>query len=207
MPETLLSASRIKLYGRVLTDLQIDQSAGSPPEATHPNELGQNQFLRRQMVDTSGSPPTSQAVLARIYAFSYGGHFYELSVPSIFLVHGSGEDVTPTVPVQKGKGKPGDLAGEGAVAPGTVDETGVPAKGWDFMEDIRMWQYDKGDFSMRLDVDSGQFEQILLEATIQPESYFGGARVSGARVSGARVSGARVSGARVSGARVGGNSD
>lgn len=180
MPETLLSPSQIKLYGRELTDLTIKPRKEGEP-------IGANRFLWEQLTD--GVPKDPQACFARIYAFSYEGHFYELNSPSIFLVQGDGQPATK---------KPG--------SPGTVDESGVPAKGWDFMEDIKMWEYDKGDFSMRLDVDSGQFEQILLEATLQPEAYFGGARVSGARVSGARVSGARVSGARVSGARVSGGS-
>jgi hypothetical protein len=195
MPETLLSPSQIKLYGRALVDLEIKHNYKNPkppPEdiPTHPPGLGDNRFLWEQLTDVK----PEERCFARIYAFSYEGHFYELNSPSIFLVHGPGAPVT-------------DAKAGGSVGPGTVDESGVPAKGWDFMEDIKMWEYDKGDFSMRLDVDSGQFEQILLEATLQPEAYFGGARVSGARVSGARVSGARVSGARVSGARVsGGNS-
>ena len=77
--------------------------------------------------------------------------------------------------------------------------------GFQFADDLIVWSYDKADYTIRMDVDTGMFEQVLLDL------FFGGdgggpsgARVSGARVSGARVSGARVSGARVSGARVSG---
>ncbi len=60
-----------------------------------------------------------------------------------------------------------------------------------------MWEYDKGDFSIRLDVETGPFEQILLEAALRG----GTSAASGAdlRSSGAdlRSSGAdlRISGA------------
>ncbi|MDX1742985.1 MAG: hypothetical protein R3186_05250, partial [Ruegeria sp.] len=71
--------------------------------------------------------------------------------------------------------------------------------------DMRVWDYDKADYTMRMDVMTGQFEQVLLDI------YFGfdspaisGAKVSGAKVSGAKVSGAKVSGAKVSGAKVSG---
>ena len=67
------------------------------------------------------------------------------------------------------------------------------------------WEYDKGDFSLRLDVESGPLTEILLDATLGADplgSYAGAsARLSGAS---ARVSGAsaRLSGAsaRLSGA-------
>ncbi len=78
------------------------------------------------------------AALARIYGFSFEGHQYDLPKPALFLVHG--------------KGKPVPKSGEGA---DTATKT---------PDGLRVWEYDKADFSLRLDVTSGSLEQILLEA-------------------------------------------
>jgi hypothetical protein len=142
----------------------------------------------------AGFPPN----LARIYAFSFEGAFYQLARPAIFLVHGLGTPV-------------GDWFN-----PSTLDQVGVAAREWDFSgnsslsvpygspQDICCWEYEKGDFSLRLDLDAGPFEQILLQAALRGGAGVSGAGVSGAGVSGAGVSGAGVSGAGVSGAGVSG---
>ncbi|CUJ97139.1 hypothetical protein RUE5091_01761 [Ruegeria denitrificans] len=152
---------------------------------------GVNNFLGDQFLDGGK--------LARIYGFAYEGVYYELPEPVIFLVHGDGEFVN------KSDGKDNAPGGLASRAPNNPDLTGIASADFQFADDIRVWDYNKADFTIRMDVMTGQFEQVLLDL------YFGfdspavsGARVSGARVSGARVSGARVSGARVSGARVSG---
>jgi len=118
---------------------------------------------------------------ARIYGFSFGGTYYEMDGATMFLVHGKGDP---------------------------AEKTAVPGPGLDdddpFYASLRTWAYDKSEKTMRLDMDSGTFEQILLGDGGDGGPGVSGARVSGARVSGARVSGARVSGARVSGARISG---
>ena len=117
--------------------------------------------------------------LARIYSFSFEGGYYELPRPPIFLVHGRGK---PT----------GSWSN-----PSTVDESGVAGREWDFSgntgvglvldpNDLLDWEYEKGDFSLRLDLDAGPLEQILLDMALR------GAAVSGAGVIGAGVSGAGV---------------
>ncbi len=145
---------------------------------------GRNQLLRSQY-----SP---DAKLARIYGFAYEGTYYELPEPVIFLVHGPGETAA---------------ADSGAMArsPKSPSESGVASADYQVADDIMYWPYDKADYTVRMDVMSGQFEQVLLDI------YFGfdspaisGAKVSGAKVSGAKVSGAKVSGAKVSGAKVSG---
>ncbi|WP_420583719.1 hypothetical protein [Ruegeria sp.] len=148
---------------------------------------GNNNHLAEQLDD--------DAQFARIYGFSYEGTYYELPEPTVFLVHGEGDTAT------EGNAP----AGNGARAPVNPALSGVASADYQIADDIRVWDYDKADYTVRMDVMTGQFEQVLLDI------YFGfdspavsGARVSGARVSGARVSGARVSGARVSGARVSG---
>lgn len=119
---------------------------------------------------------------ARVYGFSYDGIYTEIATPVLFLVN---ED-------------------EG------VDADKAPVPGPNphnkaFYHVLTAWEVDKSSDTVRLDIDQGKFEDILL--AMAAEGIGGGvsgARVSGARVSGARVSGARVSGARVSGARISG---
>jgi hypothetical protein len=134
---------------------------------------------------------------ARIYGFSYEGTYYDLPQPSLFMVHGRGIRATQARD-RIGNPRP-------ARAPGSPSLTGVAAADFQFADDARVWSYDKADYTIRMDVATGMFDDVLIDP------FFGGdgggvsgARVSGARVSGARVSGARVSGARISGARLSG---
>jgi uncharacterized protein YjbI with pentapeptide repeats len=184
--ETLLTPSSIKLFGRVMQGIKYDYAnAGIGGTG-----LGANKFLQKQLehdVNKGSDPPT----FARIYAFSFEGAFYQLARPAIFLVHGPGVSV----------GNWGN--------PSTMDWAGVAAREWDFSgngksNDMVYWEYEKGDFSLRLDLDAGPFEQILLQGALRAGAGVSGAGVSGAGVSGAGVSGAGVSGAGVSGAGVSG---
>jgi hypothetical protein len=131
---------------------------------------------------------------ARIYGFSYEGTYYELLRPALFLVHGEGYAATEARTGAKGVVR----AARGLGSPSL---TGLAAADFEFAEDLMVWSYDKADYTIRMDVETGQFEDILLPMI----GGGGGPGVSGARVSGARVSGARVSGARVSGARLSGS--
>ena len=136
-------------------------------------------------------------LFARIYDFSFEGAIYSLPIPLLFLVHG------PGIPIS-------------FASRSSLDQSGVVAREWEFSQargnggkgdsppgDLRYWEYEKGDFSLRLDMEAGPFEQILLQAALRSGSDRAdrsGAGVSGAGVSGAGVSGAGVSGAGVSGA-------
>jgi len=173
MPETLLTPTGIKLYGRVVTDIFTWQAAkakaiaagataakwdqNAPPPG-YPG-LGKNTFLQFQLQNPD-------AILARIYGFSYQGNFYDLPRPAIFLAHGPGAPV--------------DLGDKWRT---TMEISGVAARDWEFSQsdtdsggnkvvDLRMWEYEKGDFSMRLDIESGPFEQILLAACLRGGSPF-----------------------------------
>jgi hypothetical protein len=148
---------------------------------------GQNSQLDSQLDD--------DARFARIYGFSYEGTYYELPNPTLFLVHGKGESATGTDATNENR--PGNLASR---APNDPSLGGVGAADFQIADDIRVWAYDKADYTIRMDVDTGMFEQVLLDI------FFGGgdAMISGAKVSGAKVSGAKVSGAKVSGAKVSG---
>ena len=153
MPETLLTATGIKLYGR----LELGLTLNAPGTG---GQLGANNFLANQL-NAKG------ATLARIYGFSYEGHYYDLPMPAIFVVHG-----------------PGSPVDVGARDRSTVDTSGVITKEWEFSSrpgtpgsgnkaavvgppDLMMWEYDKGDFSLRLDIESGPLEQILLATCLR----------------------------------------
>lgn len=195
MAETLLSPSKILLYGREMADIIIDQ-AYKDNNAYEQEVKGQNKFLAKQfsqLITPNTNPakppiPTNPDLrLARIYAFSFEGHYFDLAKPAIFVVHGDGAAAEDShVDKKQPRG------------PDSADKTGVATEGYSFSHDMRVWEYEKSDLSLRLDTFSGTFEQILLEAEIRPDrsaSYVSGfdARVSGfdARVSGfdARVSG------------------
>jgi hypothetical protein len=49
---------------------------------------------------------------------------------------------------------------------------GVAARDWDFLTDIKAWSYDKADFSVRLDIETGPLDKILLEEMLKPDQAF-----------------------------------
>jgi hypothetical protein len=197
MAETLLSTSNVLLFGRKVEDLQIDHTKEHNPGA----RKGKNSLLRDQFTPEEGTGASKEkiACFARIYGFSYEGTYFDLPRPMLFLVHGAGEKV-----VLPSKGGGGATDANLARAPQEPSLSGVGAAEFQLADDIRVWSYDKADYTIRMDVETGMFEQVLLDMVFDGGGGVSGARVSGARVAGARVAGARVSGARVSGARVGG---
>jgi hypothetical protein len=182
MPETLLSPSNILIFGRIVNDLKIVTGGDHTPFVGP--RAGGNRELESQLVSDSSK-------IARIYSFSYEGAYYDLPRPALFLVHGDGEDVT-----EEGGRKKISVAR----APGEPSLTGVVAADFQFADGIKAWSYDKADHTIRLDVETGEFEDVLLNMFFDG----GGPSVSGSRVSGSRVSGSRVSGSRVSGSRLSG---
>ena len=193
MPETLLSPSNILLFGRVMEDLEVAHGDTIHDPFVEPRESASG-FLAKELYHYHGDPE-KHCRFARIYGFSYEGRYYELPMPALFLVHGDGA-IAETVAVDDARA---------ARAPDDPSRSGMAAQDFSFADNLRVWSYDRADLSIRLDVDSGTFEQILLDLVLGGGGgpSVSGARVSGARVSGARVSGARVRGARVAGARVG----
>ncbi len=180
MSETLLSASNIVLFGRVVEDITVaaaESKSGKPGSPAQGVASAAEQQLN-QKSGTKSKPVTPK--FARIYGFSYGGAYFETGTPVLFLVHGDGVDLSK------------------------IKEPGPNANDKAFYDDLKAWSYDRADHTIRLDIDSGSFEQLLLDVGVEGGPGVSGARVSGARVSGARVSGARVSGARISGARLSG---
>jgi hypothetical protein len=169
MPETLLSPSSVLLYGREVVGLAIGGLPAPVSEAAPGGSLGANTFLENQLT-------AAGARIARIYGFSYEGHYYNLAKPALFLVHGAGEEAESATQAVPGPRQRGPW--RAARAPDGADFTGVAATGTSFSEDIRVWVYDKGDFSLRMDVRTGPLEQILLEGELSSDvlkTFFGGA--------------------------------
>ncbi|MEM9331920.1 MAG: pentapeptide repeat-containing protein [Pseudomonadota bacterium] len=130
---------------------------------------------------TNGKKEEPALEIARVYGYSFNGSYYEMASPCLFQVSGKSE------PAKK------------VEVPGPNLDDDDP-----FYESLQVWEVNKSDKTIRLDVDAGTFESVLLSDPVDGGPGVSGARVSGARVSGARVSGARVSGARISGARLSG---
>lgn len=195
MSETLLSASNVLLFGRVVVDLKVcPEPEGMAHNPFVAKRGGDNRHVERQLL-------AGDAKFARIYGFSYEGTYYDLPTAAMFLVHGDGEKATE-VP-----GNAGDVRKSGGIpsrAPGQPSLTGVSAAEFQFVDELRVWSYDQADYTIRMDVTSGMFEQVLLESFFSGNFGVSGAKVSGAKVAGAKVSGAKVSGAKVSGAKLSG---
>ena len=168
---------------------------------------GSNKQLEDQLFD-------ADARFARIYGFTYEGTYYELPAPVLFLVHGEGESATRfTDPANPGNNMPANAPGKlGSRAPNNPSLSGVGAADFQVADDIRVWSYDKADYTIRMDVLTGMFQEVLLDLFFDVElpairgAMVGGAGgPKGAMVSGAKVRGAMVRGAMVRGAMVGGN--
>lgn len=188
--ETLLGFSSVYLFGRKLSDIKIitkHDRMGIP-------ETGNNNFLREQLrqkdVGTKEKPQYVDVWLAKIFAFSYEGAFQELYRPAIFLVHGEG--LSPDDPA------PSNVDGETEYArlarsPGASSLSGLGHQTGALAKDMKVWVYDKGDFSMRLDVDTGTLDDILLYAELDHD-YGDGRSGSGRSGSGRSGSGRSGSG-------------
>lgn len=157
------------------------------------NRSGKNRLLEDQL---------QNGRFARIYGFSFEGSYYDLPRPVIFLVHGDGELVAE------------DLGTFSAArSPSPTGLTGLAAADFDFADGLRVWSYDKADYTVRMDVETGMFEDVLLAAILGGGGPGGmdsagmSARGMSARGMSARGMSARGMSARGMSARGGGNSD
>jgi hypothetical protein len=189
--ETLLSQSTIWLFGRRLDDIrirvnvyqnQMPQNDDDAETANMPRRRGGNNFLLEQLNRREDDPG-----LARIYAFSFEANFFDLQRPAIFLVHGPGMD--PEGPSRRIQGVLGDVSR----TPPDIGRTGLGTQTGSFASGIRVWAYDRNDFTIRLDADTGTFDALLLETELGDAAAFGQAgahvRSAGAHV---RSAGAHV---------------
>jgi hypothetical protein len=191
MTETLMSSSQVLLFGRKLEDLVIQPPGGDPTHNPFVGARGGNNKLVEMQLPNAN--------IARIYGFSYEGTYHDLPRPTLFLVHGDGEEAE-TVADPRGGGGGGNpvAAKRTARSPDDPSRTGLAVAEFSFADGLRVWSYDKADYTIRMDVETGMFEQVLFDLVAGD----GGGNVSGAMVRGAMVRGAMVRGAMVRGAMV-----
>ena len=96
-----------------------------------------NKLLQQQLLQ-------EDAGLARIYGFSFEGQYYKLSKPFVFVVFGPGRSRIEN-------------------RPASVANWGTEDKEFQFADDIRVWEMDKEDVTLRLDVTSGFLSDILID--------------------------------------------
>lgn len=138
--ETILASSHVRLFGRPFTGLEI--------KVDEFKELAGKRSHRRNPL-TDKLDKELSPTLARIYGFSYEGNYYKLDAPYVFLVHGEGEAVE---------------------IPSNMQQVGVELMDEHFLDGVRMWGYDKVDFSIRIEIVSGWLEEILLDAAMGSSS-------------------------------------
>src|SRR5688572_26843899 len=134
-----------------------------------------------------GETENKTPIFARIYSFSYEGHYYNLPRPLLFLVYGAGNYIDPKsqtagkkpTTTAKDKAAAAKAAAEAAAdlpqgQPPQVPDpesghvafntkfTGVDARSWYFSDDIRVWAVDRRDLAVCLDVEIGSYQEILL---------------------------------------------
>lgn len=140
----------------------VTQKATITPARLHGEGRGKGAYKRRRGRNRQLELQlhSDDACFARIYGFAYEGAYYDLPRPTLFLVHGEGELVT-----KPDEGEPHD-----ARAPRSSALTGLASAGFDFADDLRVWSYDEADYTIRMDVETGMFERVLLEAMFDPDS-------------------------------------
>ena len=137
--DTLLSSSQVRLFGREFNGLSLD-TAWLKKMASQSGP-GKGGTLATKL------DPNDDPKLARIYGFSYEGSYYKLDAPYVFLVHGDGTQIDVEDP--------------------SMNHVGVEMMGERFLKEVRMWSYDKVDFSVRIEITSGWLEEILLDAALR----------------------------------------
>lgn len=144
--ESLLSDSTVWLFGRTLDDIRLVPDPADRSAAYNVRDEGTRgapgtgerrsrpgSFVLAQLL-------TESAGFARIYAFSYQNEIFDLAKPALFVVNGDGERIRKRVGV-----------------------TGAARFDHYVAMDLRVWAYDRADFSVRLDVMTGTFDRILID--------------------------------------------
>lgn len=186
--ETFLEPTRIFLFGKPFPNLVYNPAAMSVGGPTAVHNLGETSTSLREFEDYSASAPASAVeeapqtqlpmppslveqtlrqaedggLFARIYGFSFEGHYYKLPRPLLFLVHDVGSSRDPEEP------------DSGGWRQFNTRFVGVEGKDWQFGSDIRVWAVDKHDIAICLDLDIGSYDQVLLQSLTagQEESAF-----------------------------------
>jgi hypothetical protein len=142
--ESFLSPTRIYLFGKTFSNLTYTPT--STGGGTTPDPSQSPGPVSRALDDVG-----SAGKFARIYGFSYEGHYYKLPRPVLFLVSGTGSTAGP------------DTTATGTSREFSTGGTGVEGKDWRFGTDIRVWVVDRNDVAVRLDVEVGRYDEVLLQ--------------------------------------------
>jgi hypothetical protein len=174
LPETLVGDSTIYLFGRVMEDLKLQPGA----DAYRIEDGGQPALRRRSpnhlVVNQLTSP---NATIARIYAFSFQNEFFELVRPALFVVNGDGE-----IPLWSDADDPKEPRTDDRVRRQyayPIGLTGLTQMGGNLATELKVWAYDRDDFSVRLDIMTGSYDRILLEYELAEEGIQGFVRGGG----------------------------
>jgi hypothetical protein len=126
-----------------------------------PNLKNQDTLLIQSRIWLFGRPMADMTinseVFARIYGYAYEGAYCDLPKPAIFLVHGEGIDAD--IPSERFDP---NLVLLGR-APANIGRLGVATTTGSFATGMKVWGYDRADFTIRLDAETGSFESLLLE--------------------------------------------
>jgi hypothetical protein len=158
--ETFLEPTRIFLFGKRFPTLVYDPTpmiGGTDEypdrefEALNVPEEGAELPMPPGRVEQALRQAEAEGIFARIYGFSYEGHYYKMPRPLLFLVRGEGQARVPEEP------------GEGYRQFNTRF-VGVEARDWQFGNDIRVWAVDRHDIAVRLDLEIGTYNKVLLQS-------------------------------------------
>jgi hypothetical protein len=118
-------------------------AADKPKEAELPMPPSPVEWALRQVED--------DGIFARIYGFSFEGHYYKLPRPVLFLVR------------ENRARNPEEVVVDGWRQFNTRF-TGIEGKDWQFSGDIMVWAVDRYDMAISLDVEIGSYDQVLLQS-------------------------------------------
>jgi hypothetical protein len=174
--ETFLEPTRIFLFGKKFPSLKYDPTSMSggadaearaeapqkeyedfkiPPAADAALKAGKPQEAELPMppspVEWALRQVENDGIFARIYGFSFEGHYYKLPRPVLFLVR------------EERARNPEEAVG-GGWRQFNTRFTGVEGKDWQFSEDIMVWAVDRYDMAISLDVEIGSYDQVLLQS-------------------------------------------
>jgi hypothetical protein len=157
-----------------------DEEWADPTMVKDPYRIGDGRPLRRRhpnrlLADQLMSP---DARLARIYAFSFQNEFFELVKPAIFVVNGNG-----VIPLRSQNDRRNEFPDDPGGPRGDEREqreygsplglTGLAQIGGNLATELRVWAYDRDDYSLRLDMMTGTFDRILIEHEFAEEGLQG----------------------------------
>jgi hypothetical protein len=160
MIETFLETTRIFLFGKPFPTLRYDPEPKEFEASTVSAPISEENLEAEATVQVDVPMPPGpveealrkmddEGIFARIYGFSFEGHYYKMPRPLLFLVRNRGSSRRPEEPVS------GEFS---------TRLTGVEAKDWQFGSDIRVWAVDKHEIAFRLDIEIGPYDEVLLQS-------------------------------------------